>query len=58
MLIQQGQTKVNWTLIQNTSFELREGDMISVRGYGRIKILSIDGKTKKDKWRIKAGKQK
>lgn len=58
IFIQQGLVKVNWTLIENPSFELREGDMISVRGYGRSKILSIEGKTKKEKWRIRIGKQK
>lgn len=57
-MIMQGLVKVNWTAIENPSFDLREGDMISIRGYGRVKILSIEGKTKKEKWRIKAGKQK
>lgn len=58
IFIQQGLVKVNWTLIENPSFELREGDMISVRGHGRAKILTIEGKTKKEKWRIRIGKQK
>ncbi|XJZ28425.1 RNA-binding protein [Bacillota bacterium Lsc_1132] len=58
ILIQQGLVKVNWTLIDNPSFELKEGDMISARGHGRVKILSIEGKTKKEKWRIRIGKQK
>ncbi len=57
-LIEHGLVKVNWSLIENPSFECQEGDMISARGYGRLKILSIDGKTKKEKWRIVAGKQK
>lgn len=57
-LIQHGLVKVNWTLIENPSFECQEGDLISVRGFGRVKILSIDGKTKKEKWRINVGKQK
>jgi RNA-binding protein YlmH len=56
--IQQGLVKVNWTSIENLSFECREGDLLSVRGYGRIKILSIEGRTKKDKWRMVVGKQK
>ncbi|MEW9108775.1 RNA-binding protein [Cytobacillus gottheilii] len=50
--------KVNWTVIENPSFECREGDMISARGFGRAKMMGIEGKTKKDKWRIVAGKQK
>lgn len=58
LMIQQGLVKVNWTIIENPSFECQEGDMISVRGFGRVKILIIEGKTKKDKWRIIVGKQK
>lgn len=58
LFIQQGLVKVNWTLTENPSFEIKEGDMVSVRGHGRAKILAIDGRTKKDKWRIRAGKQK
>lgn len=56
--IQQGLVKVNWTLIENTAFECREFDMISVRGHGRSKIIALEGKTKKDKWKITAGKVK
>jgi RNA-binding protein YlmH len=58
LFIQQGLVKVNWTLTENPSFECGVGDMISVRGYGRVKILAIEGKTKKEKWRINVGKQK
>jgi RNA-binding protein YlmH len=58
LFIQQGLVKVNWTLTENPSFECGVGDMISVRGSGRAKILAIEGKTKKEKWRINVGKQK
>lgn len=58
LFIQQGLVKVNWTSIENVSFECAEGDLLSVRGFGRVKILSIEGRTKKDKWRIVVGKQK
>lgn len=58
LLIDQGHAKVNWTIVEAPSFECREGDTLSVRGFGRTKIMSIDGKTKKDKWRISALKQK
>jgi RNA-binding protein YlmH len=57
-LIQHGLVKVNWTLIENPAFTCELGDMVSVRGHGRAKIINIDGKTKKDKWRISVGKQK
>lgn len=57
-IIGQGLVKVNWTIIENSSFECGEGDIISARGYGRTKVVAIEGKTKKDKWRIVVGKQK
>ncbi|MBS4172442.1 RNA-binding protein [Bacillus sp. FJAT-49736] len=54
-LIQHGLVKVNWKEIEQTSFQCEEGDVISARGYGRCKIISIEGQTKKEKWRLKAG---
>lgn len=51
-LISGGVVKVNWMTIENPSFECKEEDMLSVRGYGRARLSSIEGKTKKDKWRI------
>ncbi|KOO40722.1 RNA-binding protein [Priestia koreensis] len=56
--ISSGHVKVNWKVIEQPSFECQEGDVLSLRGHGRSKILTIDGKTKKDKWRISVGKQK
>ncbi|WP_338451982.1 RNA-binding protein [Niallia oryzisoli] len=57
-LISSQLVKVNWTTIENTSFECGTGDTISVRGFGRGKLFSIEGKTKKEKWRISVGRQK
>ncbi|MFC7372095.1 RNA-binding protein [Fictibacillus iocasae] len=54
-LIAGGKVKVNWRQVENTSFELEGGDYVSVRGYGRSKLFSIDGQTKKDKQRIRYG---
>ncbi|RSD28096.1 RNA-binding protein [Mesobacillus subterraneus] len=58
LLIQHGHVKVNWTAIENTAFECGEGDVISARGYGRAKMITIEGKTKKDKYRVIAGRKK
>ena len=58
MLVQQGRVKVNWKQVDNPSYEIRESDVLSTRGIGRMKIFSIEGKTKKDKWKIKCGIQK
>ncbi|KMJ58559.1 RNA-binding protein S4 [Bacillus sp. LL01] len=58
LLIDGKKVKINWKLVEQTAFECQEGDILSVRGYGRSKLVTIDGKTKKDKWRIIVGKQK
>lgn len=56
-LIGQGLVKVNWTVIEDPAFECGEGDVISARGYGRTKVIAVEGKTKKEKWRIIVGKR-
>jgi RNA-binding protein YlmH len=58
MLIGAKKVKANWKVVEQSSFECQEGDILSVRGFGRSKLVTIDGKTKKDKWRIIVGKQK
>lgn len=40
---------VNWNIVTNTSLSLKEGDMVSLRGFGRFRIKTIGGKTKKDR---------
>ncbi|WP_028398933.1 RNA-binding protein [Ectobacillus panaciterrae] len=54
-LIKNGLVKVNWKTVEQPSFECFAGDIFSVRGYGRSKLLSIDGKSKRDKWRVMYG---
>ncbi|HZG61168.1 MAG TPA: RNA-binding protein [Anoxybacillus sp.] len=58
LLIENGLVKVNWKITEEPHFECKEGDTLSARGFGRCKIFSIDGKTKKEKWRVRIGKQK
>jgi len=58
LLIEQGLVKVNFRTVEQPSYELQEGDLLSARGVGRIKLIEIGDKTKKDKWRIVVGKQK
>ena len=55
-LIKASKVKVNWTVREDTSFEVQEGDVISARGYGRIKIMMTEGRTKKDKIRLQVGR--
>ncbi|AWC33457.1 RNA-binding protein [Bacillus cytotoxicus] len=54
-LIKNGLVKVNWKVVDQTSYECLPGDILSVRGHGRSKLFSVDGRTKKDKWRVLYG---
>ncbi|HWK23925.1 MAG TPA: RNA-binding protein [Ureibacillus sp.] len=55
-LIKAGKVKVNWTVREDTSFEVQEGDILSIRGFGRIKVIVTEGRTKKDKIRLQVGR--
>ncbi|SFJ91106.1 RNA-binding protein YlmH, contains S4-like domain [Thermoflavimicrobium dichotomicum] len=46
-LVKSGRCKVNWKQVENPSYQVEVGDMISLRGFGRIRIKSIEGLTKK-----------
>ena len=41
--------RVNWTERDTVAFELQEGDILSIRGSGRVKIIMTEGRTKKIK---------
>ncbi|RYM07249.1 RNA-binding protein [Sporolactobacillus sp. THM7-7] len=55
-MIAQGHAKVNWRVAGKKDEDLREGDTLSLRGYGRSKIISVEGITKKNKIRLRYGK--
>ena len=55
-LIVANKVRVNWTERDGVAFELQEGDIISVRGYGRMKVIMTEGRTKKDKIRLQIGR--
>lgn len=44
--------KVNWEKINKGHREVNEGDIISVKGYGRFIVFSFLGKTRKDRFKI------
>ncbi|GIQ67943.1 RNA-binding protein [Xylanibacillus composti] len=54
--IKAGRCKVNWKVEENPSVQLREGDVVSLKGFGRFQVLSIDGVTKSGRMRVKIGK--
>jgi len=54
--IQAGRCRVNWKPEENPSKELKAGDVVSLKGFGRFKLLEIDGMTKKGRIRVTIGK--
>lgn len=57
-LIQNGYVKVNWKVVDDPSFEVGEEDLLSIRGFGRSKMIAVEGRTKKDKRKIIVGIKK
>jgi RNA-binding protein YlmH len=51
-LVKGGKVKVNWEDIEAASKEVKQGDVISLRGKGRIVLQEVSGTTKKDRIRI------
>lgn len=54
--IKAGRCKVNWKPEEDPSHALKEGDVVSVQGMGRFKVLELEGITKKGRYRVKIGK--
>lgn len=54
-LIESGKVKVNWTENIRSDFLVDLLDIVSIRGFGRIQIQELEGKTKKDKVRLLLG---
>ena len=51
-LIKNSKVKLNYIETTNSSKQIKEGDLISVRGYGRFAILQIVGETRKSRIRV------
>ncbi|CAM3574217.1 RNA-binding protein [Marinicrinis lubricantis] len=54
--IKAGKCKVNWKVEENPSALLQEGDVVSLKGFGRFKVLEILGESKSGRTRVKIGK--
>ncbi|EOH87822.1 RNA-binding protein [Enterococcus pallens] len=54
-LVESGKVKVNWSINERSDYLLDLLDVISIRGFGRIQIQAIEGKTKKEKIRLRLG---
>ncbi|MDR7869875.1 MAG: YlmH/Sll1252 family protein [Tissierellaceae bacterium] len=49
-IIKRGFVKINWESIDKPAREVKEGDIVSVRGYGRFMIHSIEGLSRKGRF--------
>ena len=54
-LVEGNKVKVNWAEEIRPDFMIELLDIISIRGYGRIQIKNIEGRTKKDKIKLDIG---
>lgn len=54
--IRAGDCRVNWKVELDPSAAIEVGDMISLRGYGRFKLLELGGRSRKDRIHVTIGK--
>ena len=52
LLIKGGLVKVNWRPVNAPSFQLDAGDLVSLQGRGRLKLVSLQGETRKGRVRL------
>ncbi|MFC0296115.1 YlmH family RNA-binding protein [Geobacillus jurassicus] len=57
-LVESGLVKVNWKVVDKPDFVCGPGDVLSARGFGRCKLFSVEGPTKKERWLVRIGRQK
>ncbi|GFN30415.1 YlmH family RNA-binding protein [Paenibacillus xylaniclasticus] len=54
--IRAGRCRVNWKVEENPSAVLKAGDIVSMKGLGRFKVIDVEGVTKKGRIRVSIGK--
>ena len=54
--IKSGRCMVNHRVIERNDFSIKEGDTLSLRGFGRYEFLSVDGETRSGRLHIKIKK--
>ncbi|WNF07709.1 YlmH family RNA-binding protein [Brevibacillus borstelensis] len=53
--IRAGRLKVNWKVVDDPSYQLETGDMVSLAGFGRFKLLEVAGATRSGRLRMNVG---
>lgn len=54
--IKAGRCRVNWKTEEDPSKPLKAGDVVALQGFGRFKVLDVEGVTKKGRTRVRIGK--
>jgi RNA-binding protein YlmH len=54
--IRAGRCKVNWKAEEDPAALLKDGDVVSLQGFGRFKVMETEGMTKKGRMIVKIGK--
>ncbi|WP_127579651.1 YlmH family RNA-binding protein [Paenibacillus koleovorans] len=54
--IKNGRCRINWKVEEDPSKSLKAGDVVSFQGFGRFRVLDVEGETKKGRIRLKIGK--
>ncbi|XID95309.1 RNA-binding protein [Paenibacillaceae bacterium WGS1546] len=54
--IRAGRCRVNWKPAEDPSVTLRAGDVVSMKGFGRFKVLDVEGVSKSGRIRVRIGK--
>jgi RNA-binding protein YlmH len=50
--IRAGKLKVNWKVVDDPAHQLQAGDMISLAGFGRFRVLDVSGPTRSGRMRM------
>jgi len=51
-LVEAEKVKLNYLETKHTEQQLKTGDLISVRGYGRLRLADLGGKSRKDRQQV------
>ncbi|WP_372630774.1 RNA-binding protein [Cohnella sp.] len=54
--IKAGRCRVSWKPVEDPSHPLRVGDVVSMKGFGRFKIIDVEGVSKSGRTRVRIGK--
>jgi len=52
-LIRKEKVMINWSAVSSAAKTIAEGDMLTARGIGRVKVLALEGTTKKERFVVK-----